>query len=103
MTDSLVYCIVCAALLSGVLGTPFRVLHLYSVGYDVEESAISVEQFADSNQSLLQVYNITVENVEDVEVSIAKVANLHKRHCTVNNSFLNPSSVMNGLPEETSF
>ena len=77
MTDSLVYCIVCATLLSGVLGTPFRVLHLYSVGYDVEESAISVEQFTNRNQSLTQVYNITVENVEDVEVSRATVANLH--------------------------
>jgi len=72
-----VYCIVCTTLLSGVLGTPFRVLHLYSVGYDVEESAISVEQFTNRNQSLLQVHKITVENVGDIEVRIATVANLH--------------------------
>ena len=102
MTDSLVYCIVCAALLSGVLGTPFRVLHLYSVGYDVEESAISVEQFTNRNQSLTQVYNITVENVEDVEVSIAYSCNPTLNDIKIV-SFLNPSSVMNGLPEETSF
>ena len=71
----LVNCIVCAVLLSSACAlngnetAVRRVLHVYSVpGYDVGEVATDVEQTINSSDS--HRYNLTVEELEDVGVSI---------------------------------
>ena len=71
----LVNCIACAVLLSSACAlngnetAVRRVLHVYSVpGYDVGEVATAVEQTINSSDS--RRYNLTVEEVEDVGVSI---------------------------------
>ena len=68
-------CIVCAVLLSSACAlngneiAVRRVLHVYSVpGYDVGEVATAVEQTINSSDS--HRHNLTVEELEDVGVSI---------------------------------
>ena len=78
-------CIACAVLLSsacalnGNEAAVRRVLHVYSVpGYDVEEVATAVEQTINSSAS--RRYNLTVEEVEDVGVSIVSQTSKFEMH-----------------------
>ena len=78
-------CIACAVLLSSACAlngnetAVRRVLHVYSVpGYDVEEVATAVEQTINSSAS--RRYNLTVEEVEDIGVSIVSQTSKFEMH-----------------------